>query len=202
MSAQFSTDEGWYPANITMFADDEAVVTFEHNLELKRVPLHKMMEINEGEDGAVTVLSEYETVQDLEVPNEEGDGLENKEEHVESDGPNDADDEEQDEDAMNNNISNEDVDPHGESDGDDFKTGMEDRVWTEGEECVALWTEDGNWYKAVIDRIEGNTAVVTFTEYGNSAYCGLDNLREAGTVIGEDGQLVENKEEEEEEEWS
>ena len=200
MSAQFSTDEGWYPANITMFADDEAVVTFEHNLELKRVPLHKMMEINEGEEEAVTVLSEYETVQDFEVPNEEGDRLENNKEHV-SDEPHDTEEEEQDEDAMNNNISNEDTGHHDESDGEDHKTGLEDRVWREGEECVALWTEDGNWYKAVIDGIEGNTAVVTFTEYGNSAYCGVDNLREPGTVIGEDWQLVENKGVEEEE-WS
>ena len=42
---------------------------------------------------------------------------------------------------------------------------------------------------------------MTFTEYGNSAYCGLDNLREPGTVIGKDWQLVENKRVEEEE-WS
>ena len=101
---------------------------------------------------------------------------------------------------MNNNISNEDIDQDDESDGDAFKTGVEDRVWSEGEECVALWTEDSLWYKAVIDGIEGNTAVVTFTEYGNSAYCDLDNLREPETVIGEDGQLVENKTEEDE--WS
>ena len=199
MSAQFSTDEGWYPANITMFADDEAVVTFEHNLELKSVPLHKIMEINEGVEGAGTVLSEYETGQDLLIPNEEGDGLANKEEPA-SEDQNDTEEEEQDEDVMNNNISNEDIDQDEESDGDAFKTGVEDRVWSEGEECVALWTEDGLWYKAVIDGIEGNTAVVTFTEYGNSAYCDLDNLREPETVIGEDGQLVENKTEEDE--WS
>ena len=199
MSAQLSTDEGWYPANITMFADDEAVVTFEHNLELKSVPLHKIMEINEGVEGAGTVLSEYETGQDLQMLNEEGDGLANKEEPA-SEDQNDTEEEEQDEDVMNNNISNEGIDQHDESDGDAFKTGVEDRVWSEGEECVALWTEDGLWYKAVIDGIEGNTAVVTFTEYGNSAYCDLDNLREPGTVIGEDGQLVENKTEEDE--WS
>ena len=199
MSAQLSTDEGWYPANITMFADDEAVVTFEHNLELKSVPLHKIMEINEGVEGAGTVLSEYETGQDLQMPNEEGDGLANKEEPA-SEDQNDTEEEEQDEDVMNNNISNEDIDQDEESDGDAFKTGVEDRVWSEGEECVALWTEDGLWYKAVIDGIEGNTAVVTFTEYGNSAYCDLDNLREPETVIGEDGQLVENKTEEDE--WS
>ena len=201
MSAQLSTDEGWYPANITMFADDEAVVTFEHNLELKSVPLHKIMEINEGVEGAGTVLSEYETGQDLQMLNEEGDGLANKEEPA-SEDQNDTEEEEQEqnEDVMNNNISNEDIDQHEESDGDAFKTGVEDRVWSEGEECVALWTEDGLWYKAVIDGIEGNTAVVTFTEYDNSAYCDLDNLREPGTVIGEDGQLVENKTEEDE--WS
>ena len=201
MSAQLSTDEGWYPANITMFADDEAVVTFEHNLELKSVPLHKIMEINESVERAGTVLSEYETGQDLQMPNEEGDCLANKEEPA-SEDQNDTEQEEQeqDEDVMNNNISNEDIDQHDESDGDAFKTGVEDRVWSEGEECVAQWTEDGLWYKAVIDGIEGNTAVVTFTEYGNSAYCDLDNLREPETVIGEDGQLVENKTEEDE--WS
>ena len=201
MSAQLSTDEGWYPANITMFADDEAVVTFEHNLELKSVPLHKIMEINEGVEGAGTVLSEYETGQDLQMPNEEGDGLANKEEPA-SEDQNDTEEEEQeqDEDVMNNNISNEDIDQDEESDGDAFKTGVEDRVWSEGEECVALWTEDSLWYKAVIDGIEGNTAVVTFTEYGYSAYCDLDSLREPETVIGEDGQLVESNTEEDE--WS
>ena len=149
----------------------------------------------------MTVVSEYETVQDSEAPNEEGDGLENRNEKHISDEPHDTEEEEQDEDAMNNNISNEDIDHNDQSDGEDYKTGLEDRVWREGEECVALWTEDNNWYKAVIDGIEGNTAVVTFTEYGNSAYCGLENLREPGTIIGEDGQLVENKGDEEEE-WS
>ena len=169
-----------------MFAEDEAVVTFEHNLELKKVPLHKLMVINEGE----TLVSEYETVPDLEALNDQGDN--NKNEEEDADRPKDELGEEE-LDDVENNINNEETDNPEESDGEDHKTGVEDRDWAEGEECVALWSEDGMWYKAVIDGVEGNTAVVTFTEYGNSAYCDLDNLREPGTLIGEDGQLVEEQ---------
>ena len=38
---------------------------------------------------------------------------------------------------------------------------------------------------------EGDTAMVTFTEFGNSAYCPAENLRLKSTKIGDDGQLEE-----------
>ena len=56
-----------------MFSGVEKVVTFEYNLELKRVLVHKIMEINEGGEGAGTDCP-------FRVPNKEGYGLTNKEE--------------------------------------------------------------------------------------------------------------------------
>ena len=74
-----------------------------------------------------------------------------------------------------------------------FKTGIED-VWKEGDECVALWDEDGRWYRAVIDGVEGDTAVVTFTQYGNSAYCHVNNILDSNMVSDSDGQIVTEQE--------
>jgi len=70
-----------------------------------------------------------------------------------------------------------------------FETGIETN-WKAGDYCVAKWDEDGCWYKAVIEGIEDDTAVVTFTEYGNSAYCNFENILDFDTQIGEDGQLI------------
>ena len=61
-----------------------------------------------------------------------------------------------------------------------------DREWMEGAECVARWEEDGCWYMAVVDGVEGNTAVVTFSEFGNSAYCPVESLRDKSIKIGDD----------------
>ena len=49
--------------------------------------------------------------------------------------------------------------------------------WNEGDECIAKWEEDGCWYRAVFEGVEGDTAVVTFIQYGNSAYCPIEFLR-------------------------
>jgi len=40
-------------------------------------------------------------------------------------------------------------------------------VWAVGAKCLATWT-DGNTYPAIIDSIEGDTAHVTFPEYGET----------------------------------
>ena len=88
---------------------------------------------------------------------------------------------------------------------DCYKTGVE-AAWCEGKECVARWAEDGCWYRAVVDGVEGDTAVVTFTQYGNSDYCRLEDLRPADTELGQDGQLVVPEQDretgDEDEEWS
>ena len=37
----------------------------------------------------------------------------------------------------------------------------------EGSECVAKWTEDMVWYRARVDKVEGDMLEVTFLDYGN-----------------------------------
>ena len=72
-----------------------------------------------------------------------------------------------------------------------------------GDPCVARWDEeggDGLWYRAVIDGLEGERATVTFTEYGNSAYTQVGDLRDNDTPINDQGLLEE--EGEGEDEWS
>ena len=67
----------------------------------------------------------------------------------------------------------------------------DDSEWIEGYECMARWEEDGCWYVAVVDGVEGDTAAVTFTEFGISAKCSVENLRVKSTKIVDDGQLEE-----------
>ena len=51
-----------------------------------------------------------------------------------------------------------------------------------------------HWYRAVIDGVEGDTAVVTFTQYGNSAYCHVNNILDSNMVSDSDGQIVTEQE--------
>ena len=81
-------------------------------------------------------------------------------------------------------------------DGDDeagYKSAVSLHTWAAGDQCVALWDEDGLWYRAVVEGVEGDTAVVTFTDYGNSAYCHIKNIVDKGRQITEDGQLVDGE---------
>ena len=64
----------------------------------------------------------------------------------------------------------------------------DDSEWIEGYECMARWEEDSCWYVA---GVEGDTAVVTFAEFGISAYCSVENLRVKSTKIVDVGQLEE-----------
>ena len=41
-----------------------------------------------------------------------------------------------------------------------------------------------------VDAVTGDTAEVTFVEYGNSATCALDHLQPWDALIGEDGLLI------------
>ena len=75
-----------------------------------------------------------------------------------------------------------------ERNGNDEETNMPE--WRVGDECVARWEEDGCWYKAVVDEVVGDTASVTFTEHGSSAYCKFKHMQDKTTRISEDGQLV------------
>ena len=131
---------------------------------------------------------------------------------VESDGlvDNDMNDEEEEnsenywnEGGSSGNVDNEEL------------RGNEMAEWKVGDECVARWEEDGCrykavvekvswyedgcWYKAVVERVEDETVVVNFTEFGNSASCTLENVKDPSTKISEDGQLV--VEEDDANEW-
>ena len=71
----------------------------------------------------------------------------------------------------------------------------------EAEKFRGRWDEEGGddlWYRAVIDGLEGEGALVTFTDYGNSAYTQVEGLRDSNTPINDQGLL----EEVEEDEWS
>lgn len=51
--------------------------------------------------------------------------------------------------------------------------------WSVGEECEAVWSEDGKYYKARIDKIssDGLSCNVTFLEYGNAEVVTVASLR-------------------------
>ncbi|XP_039927651.1 tudor domain-containing protein 1 isoform X2 [Hirundo rustica] len=48
-----------------------------------------------------------------------------------------------------------------------------------GDPCCAFYTEDGNWYRAVVQNITSDGSVrVSFVDYGNSEEVPLDNIRQ------------------------
>ena len=49
---------------------------------------------------------------------------------------------------------------------------------TEGQACVAQFSEDESWYRAIIANITDNQATVTFIDYGNTDVVHMDNLKE------------------------
>ena len=51
-----------------------------------------------------------------------------------------------------------------------------------GEDVYAVFVDDGLWYKAVIDAIDGKVLRVTFTEYGNSQDCTVEMIRSLAEV--------------------
>ena len=71
-----------------------------------------------------------------------------------------------------------------------------------GESCWANFSEDGEWYKAVIDEIDVNQGIyfVTYEEYGNSEALFLEYLKKTGAEddpselvdLDEATQIVEN----------
>ena len=177
--AQYPGDGGWYPATVSIISGHQATVAFEHNLQMRTVDV---VALRSSED---TGDSRYDTVR------EEEDLEDRKEEEVEEV---DNEEEKNQEDKEERKEENEDEDTTG------YRTTQE-TAWKVGDPCVARWDEDGGdglWYRAVIDGLEGERATVTFTEYGNSAYTQVGDLRDHDTPINDQGLL----EEEEEDEWS
>ena len=178
--AQYPGDGGWYPATVSILSGHQATVAFEHNLQLKTV---EVVALRSSED---TGDSRYDTVR------EEEEDREKEEQEVEDE------DNEKEEDEEDNKEEEED-----EEDTTGYRTSLE-TAWKVGDRCVARWDEEGGddlWYRAVIDGLEGERALVTFTEYGNSAYTQVGDLRDQDTHINDQG-LLEEEEEEVEDEWS
>ncbi|XP_057380222.1 uncharacterized protein LOC130702570 isoform X2 [Daphnia carinata] len=46
-----------------------------------------------------------------------------------------------------------------------------------GLSCLALFPDDQRWYRAIIENVDRNVAVVNYVDYGNSSTIGLDLLR-------------------------
>ena len=184
---QFPGDGGWYPATVSILSGHQATVAFDHNLQLRTVDMKALRDVHDsgGDSRFVTVLGDEEQ--------EEAQDVVEKEEEEEDNGGDEEDQNIRDEEA------NVDEEAHDDEEGDvtGFRTAHE-TVWKEGDQCVAQWDEDGLWYKAVIDTIEVDRAVVTFTEYGNSAYAQLAQLRDYDTPITEHGLL----EDQQDDEWS
>lgn len=43
--------------------------------------------------------------------------------------------------------------------------------------CLAFFADDGRWYRAVVERLEQNCAIVYYIDYGNTCRVALDHLR-------------------------
>ena len=41
-----------------------------------------------------------------------------------------------------------------------------------------MWDEDRCWYRTVLERMEDDIGVVTFTEFGNGASCTLEYVKD------------------------
>jgi len=151
-------------------------------------------ETGEGNLGGTDAYEEANSLENVEVV-EEGD-INETSAYVEGDRLSDSDSNGENEDNYEN-----DWNEGGSSGNDDDEEplGGEMAEWKEGDECVARWDEDECWYKAVVERVEGDTIVVIFTEFGNSASCTREYVKDPSTVIGEDGQLV--VEDDYEDEW-
>eukprot|EP00123_Amoebidium_parasiticum_P000557 comp11404_c0_seq1/m.5789 comp11404_c0_seq1/g.5789 ORF comp11404_c0_seq1/g.5789 comp11404_c0_seq1/m.5789 type:complete len:227 (-) comp11404_c0_seq1:58-738(-) len=64
--------------------------------------------------------------------------------------------------------------------------GEDGHTWKVGDVCEAMWLEDGNYYRAIIDTVsvDGRTVTVTFTAYGESQECNVSRLRKPKDTPG------------------
>ncbi|XP_063047979.1 survival of motor neuron-related-splicing factor 30-like [Engraulis encrasicolus] len=71
--------------------------------------------------------------------------------------------------------------------------------WSVGDKCMALWSQDGQWYEAELEEVdvENGTAAVTFSGYGNAEVVPLHALKEPheGRTPDEDSNKAKSKRE-------
>lgn len=63
--------------------------------------------------------------------------------------------------------------------------GPESIRWKTGDKCQAVWSQDGNYYDATVDRISDDltTCTVTFSAFGNSEIVKITSLRDPEKVV-------------------
>ena len=68
-----------------------------------------------------------------------------------------------------------------------LSAGISDKkgYWAAGDLCSACWSEDGVWYDAVIESVDGDKFTVLFTEYGNRDTLPASALLPRGTTDSE-----------------
>ena len=71
--------------------------------------------------------------------------------------------------------------------GVEMKPDVDDGVMA-GLVCVAKWSEDGVWYRAMVGKVEGEVVEVTFLDYGNTEVVAMGNIVKTRSQIpgGED----------------
>ncbi|XP_070759815.1 tudor domain-containing protein 3 [Enoplosus armatus] len=69
------------------------------------------------------------------------------------------------------------------------KSHFVDQAWKPGDQCLALYWEDGKFYHARIDAVHpsGSTAVVVFSDYGNCEEVLLHNIKPVDVLEEDDG---------------
>ncbi|XP_005998853.1 survival of motor neuron-related-splicing factor 30 isoform X2 [Latimeria chalumnae] len=83
---------------------------------------------------------------------------------------------------------------------DSTNTVVPSHAWQVGDYCMAVWNEDGQFYKAEIEEIdeENSTAAITFMGYGNAdviPLLSLKPLEEGGQADDESGGKPKSKKE-------
>ena len=73
--------------------------------------------------------------------------------------------------------------------------------WSVGDLCVAMWTEDGVWYRSKILEIDGDRVLVEFIEYGNKDYTTIGELKPKDALDEEEENEVTVVEKEKDHAW-
>ncbi|KAK3912644.1 Survival of motor neuron-related-splicing factor 30 [Frankliniella fusca] len=61
------------------------------------------------------------------------------------------------------------------------------KQWKAGDKCLAIWSEDGQYYEATIEEItNGEDVSVIFDAYQNADVCNINLLREVSTAADND----------------
>lgn len=67
----------------------------------------------------------------------------------------------------------------------DFLNNKSNFVPVVGKSCLAFFAEDERWYRATVESVEQNSAIVCYVDYGNTNSVGLEHLRDLPPLLAE-----------------